>query len=87
MSATVYLCSPTNSTLFTSCCHVAILDDQPACPKCGTEVLPETGPGRWEAAYGPIRRGHGRYGSPVSASTPEPLHDYEAQIATPEESR
>ena len=29
----------TNSTMFTGCCHVAICDDQPNCPKCGRFVV------------------------------------------------
>lgn len=40
MSASVFLCSPTNSTMFTSCCKVAICDDQQTCPSCKTDVYP-----------------------------------------------
>lgn len=61
--ASVFLCSPTNSTMFTTCCEVAICDDQSFCPLCKEEVFP--GPDntnhqrrtmRWERAYGPTRR-------------------------------
>lgn len=39
MSA-VFLCSPTNSTMFTTCCQVAICDDQQKCPRCKADVYP-----------------------------------------------
>lgn len=29
-----------NSTFFTTCCHVAICDDQQKCPRCHTDVHP-----------------------------------------------
>lgn len=38
--ANVYYCSDTNSTLFTTCCNVAICDDQQKCPSCMKEVYP-----------------------------------------------
>ena len=38
--ADVYLCSPTNSTMFTTCCRVAICDDQQKCPRCKKYVYP-----------------------------------------------
>lgn len=63
--STVYLSGETNSTMFTTCCSVAILDDQNKCPKCKTEVEPKGHRARWEKAYGPIRRkerGYGRFG-------------------------
>lgn len=60
---TVFLCSPTNSTMFTSCCDVAICDDESFCPLCKSEVYPgvkcsdhERRVKRWEMAYGPTRR-------------------------------
>ena len=53
---TVFLCSPTNSTMFTTCCEVAICDDQANCPRCNAEITPRSREGRWEAAYGPQRR-------------------------------
>jgi len=53
---TVYLCSPTNSTMFTTCCNVAITDREADCPVCKREVTPHSASGRWEAAYGPYRR-------------------------------
>lgn len=59
----VFLCSPTNSTMFTSCCQVAILDDEALCPHCKAEVYPgkdastnQRRNSRWEMAYGPTRR-------------------------------
>lgn len=36
--ASVRYCSHTNSTLFTTCCGIAICDDQSKCPGCGEEV-------------------------------------------------
>lgn len=38
--ASVYFCSPTNSTFFTTCCDVAICDDQQECPRCKKDVYP-----------------------------------------------
>ena len=35
----VYFSSPTNSTMFTECCEVAILDYEDNCPKCDKEVV------------------------------------------------
>ncbi|WP_286920091.1 MULTISPECIES: hypothetical protein [Pseudomonas] len=59
----VYLASHTNSTIFTRCCDVAILDDQVLCPGCREEVYPgldatnhQRRTARWEMAYGPTRR-------------------------------
>ena len=52
---TVFLCAPTNSTMFTTCCQVAICDDQANCPCCKKEITPRSRQGRWEAAYGPHR--------------------------------
>jgi len=60
---TVFLCSSTNSTMFTTCCECAICNDQQYCPRCKQEITPyepgnphETGMMRWEVAYGPTRR-------------------------------
>lgn len=59
---TVFLCSPTNSQMFTTFCEVAILPHQSRCPRCRSEVTPiratphETEKARWEVAYGPHRR-------------------------------
>lgn len=61
--ATVFLDGPTNSTLFTTCCEVAILDHEGKCPSCGQDVQPKTRTERWETAYGPIRRGVQWYGN------------------------
>ena len=36
----VYLCSPTNSQMFTTCCKAAICDDQQKCPRCKKDVYP-----------------------------------------------
>jgi len=53
--ATVYLCSPTNSTMFTTCCSVAILDTQEECPRCHLTITPQGRNARWEWAYGQSR--------------------------------
>jgi hypothetical protein len=45
--ARVRLDSYTNSTLFTTCCGVAICNDQDRCPACGEEV-PYSSQERWE---------------------------------------
>ena len=54
----VFLCSPTNSQMFTACCQTAICDNQARCPKCGEEVYPgegksdhERNKSRWLMAY------------------------------------
>ena len=52
---TVYHSSPTNSTFFTTCCRVAIGDDEARCPKCKEEIEPKGHRARWERAYGPVR--------------------------------
>lgn len=36
----VFHCSPNNSTKFTTCCKVAICDDQQKCPRCRKDVYP-----------------------------------------------
>lgn len=46
---TVYLSSKRNSTLFTTCCRVAI-SEQPECPHCKRAILPVTKDARWEHA-------------------------------------
>ena len=53
----------TNSTFFTSCCRVAICDNQGNCPSCGGLVVGwgassdgERRKIRWEHAYCPPRR-------------------------------
>lgn len=58
----VFLCSPTNSQMFTECCSTAICDNEAWCPKCREEVYPGEGKSdhqrhmaRWEMAYGPTR--------------------------------
>lgn len=38
--SSVFYCSPFNSTFFTTCCRVAICDDQQKCPRCGEDVHP-----------------------------------------------
>jgi hypothetical protein len=38
--AGVFHSGPTNSTFFTSCCKVAICDDQQKCPRCRNDVYP-----------------------------------------------
>lgn len=61
--ATVYLCSPTNSTMFTTCCDCAVSDNQNACPNCGQAVEPQGASARWSAAYGKITNKTGWYGN------------------------
>ena len=53
----------TNSTMFTSCCHVAICDDQTRCPVCGDFIVGhdassdhERGQVRWRYATRHWRR-------------------------------
>lgn len=55
----VQLDNPYNSTIFTNCCKVAILEHQADCPMCGEEVYPgreatnhERNKYRWSWAYG-----------------------------------
>ena len=62
----VFLCSPTNSTMFTKCCRVAICDDQVQCPRCKKEVFPgkdttnhQRATARWSQAYGAQKRAQG----------------------------
>jgi len=56
--AGVFLCSPTNSTMFTECCETAICNDQTKCPRCQREVIGddaksdhERGMIRWNYAH------------------------------------
>jgi hypothetical protein len=63
----VFLCSPTNSQMFTECCKSAICENQSHCPSCHEEVYPghaatphQTSRARWEMAYGPTRRANQR---------------------------
>lgn len=58
----VFLCSPTNSQLFTTCCEVAIGTER-TCPKCRQVITPETEKDRWMSAYNPIERGQRPYGN------------------------
>lgn len=53
----VYLDSPTNSTIFTTCCRVAILDRQTHCPRCCVEMQFQGARERWVRAYGKQKRG------------------------------
>lgn len=46
--SSVYLCSKTNSTLFTTCCHAAINRDEKNCPVCKDEVWPDSYEARWD---------------------------------------
>lgn len=59
----VYLCSDTNSTMFTKCCNVAICDHELVCPTCKEKVVGYDAASNharfmqwWEYAYGPSRR-------------------------------
>ena len=38
--SSVFYDSPYNSTFFTTCCRVAICDDQEKCPQCRADVYP-----------------------------------------------
>ena len=65
--SSVFLCSPTNSQMFTTCCETAICDDQERCPRCKEYVYPDDGVEkysnhersmrRWSWAYGRQKRG------------------------------
>jgi len=46
---TVYLSNKRNSTLFSTCCRVAI-SEETACPWCKRVILPVTKDARWEHA-------------------------------------
>lgn len=48
--ASVRFSGPNNSTLFTTCCEVAICDDQGECPRCKKEVVPLDKRERWNTA-------------------------------------
>ena len=54
-TCSVSLSGPTNSTLFSTCCHVAVCDHHKACPSCGKRVVPGSPVERWESAYAPYR--------------------------------
>ena len=47
----VYYDSPTNSTLFTTCCDAAITDRESSCPACGFEVDPSSPGSRHHVAH------------------------------------
>lgn len=36
----IFWCNPTNSTFFTTCCEVAICDNERKCPRCRKYVYP-----------------------------------------------
>jgi len=61
--STVFLCSPTNSQMFTTCCEVAICDDEKVCPRCKRAITPEGRNERWRAAFDPIKAGRRWYGN------------------------
>lgn len=77
--STVYFDSRFNSTFFTTCCKVAINDDQANCPQCREEVNPRSHRGRWEKAMTPFRAKVGKslpdYAPhrPVEAAKPWPI--------------
>lgn len=48
--AGVYFCSHTNSTFFTTCCELAVVDGEDDCPGCGEEVFPKGRKARWDSA-------------------------------------
>lgn len=54
----VFLCSPTNSQMFTTCCEAAICNDEVRCPNCNSLVVGhdepnehERGKKRWRIAF------------------------------------
>lgn len=60
----VHIDSPTNSTIFTNCCRVAITDRETHCPACEQEVMPgadsteqQRARSRWNWAYGRQKQG------------------------------
>ena len=55
----VFYSGNTNSTLFTTCCRCAVLDDQAKCPICHKEITPESAAGRHEVA---MQKLYGREG-------------------------
>ena len=56
----VYFSSSTNSTFFTTCCQVAICDDQANCPVCKREISPRSHKGRWDMAMANQLGGHNK---------------------------
>jgi len=48
--STVYHSSSTNSTTFTTCCKIAI-GEEDKCPSCGEEVFPKGRNARFLAAH------------------------------------
>lgn len=52
--ATVRLSGSRNSTTFTTCCGVAI-GEEDACPRCGIDIQPKGRNARFYAAYGPSK--------------------------------
>lgn len=46
----VHLSGPNNSTPFTDCCGVAVINEA-RCPRCGAEVLPRNPRERFRAAF------------------------------------
>lgn len=48
--STVRYCSPTNSTLFSTCCGCAVCDDELVCPHCKQEIVPRSPRSRHEQA-------------------------------------
>ena len=58
---TVYFSSETNSTFFTTCCHVPIWGNDDLCPKCKEEVLPKGHKARYKKAYNRNKPKYERY--------------------------
>lgn len=50
----VHFSSPTNSTMFTDCCEMAVLGYQERCPRCSNLVVPAIR--RWAMAMRKQRR-------------------------------
>lgn len=57
--AGVRYCCATNSTLFSTCCNVAVCDDEACCPRCGELIEPADARSRHDLALriqmGPVR--------------------------------
>lgn len=52
---TVRFSGPNNSTLFTTCCGSAVIDER-NCPSCGLVISPRSHRARWDAAMGPLEK-------------------------------
>lgn len=65
----VYHFNDFNSTDFTTCCRIAITDDQACCPRCGAEINERSARARFMAAERNSRRN--MYGHVIMARAPD----------------